>query len=109
MEIDRDAHGCSKSDAGTRHGARSADSTDAHITAVSKPVPVNAATPVTVRVEPDRRGVWKVELPDRRKPLSCATLDEACAVAHRCATGLNPCEIIVFDAYHRVLQRERPS
>jgi hypothetical protein len=74
--------------------------------AVSKPLPVNAATPVTVRVEPDRRGVWKVELSDRPEPLMCHTLDEACIVAHRCAAELNPCEIIVFDAYHRVLQRE---
>jgi hypothetical protein len=69
---------------------------------------VNAES-LTVRVELDRRGVWKVELPDRPEPVMCASLDEACGVAHRCAAALNPCEIIVFDAYHRVLQREAPS
>jgi hypothetical protein len=70
---------------------------------------VNAATPVTVRVELDRRGVWKVELPDRPEPLRCPTLQEARSVAHDCAVQLDPCEVIVHDAYHRVVHRERPA
>jgi hypothetical protein len=74
--------------------------------AVSKPWGVSTDTPVTVRVELDRRGIWKVDLPDRPEPLRCPTLDEARELAHRCAEGLDPCEIIVYDAYHRVLQRE---
>ncbi len=60
----------------------------------------------TVCVEFGRRGEWQVSLPDRRERLSCATLDEARRLAHRCAANVHPCQVIVYDAYRRVLDRQ---
>jgi hypothetical protein len=60
----------------------------------------------TVRVDLSARGVWEVALPDRRKPLTCETLEEASSVAYRCAAERRPCELIIRDAYHRVLRRQ---
>ena len=60
----------------------------------------------TVRVDLDRRGNWEVMLSDGRDRVACETLADARRVAHRYAAHRHPCEIVVFDAYHRVLQRE---
>jgi hypothetical protein len=38
--------------------------------------------------------------------VSCATLDDAKRVAYRRAADRPPCELIVRDAYHRVVDRE---
>ncbi len=62
--------------------------------------------PTTVRVDIGVRGDWEVALPDRRERVTCATLEEARRVAYRCATHRRPCELIIRDAYHRVLQRQ---
>lgn len=62
--------------------------------------------PTTVRVDISTRGAWEVALPDRRKRLTCETLEEASRVAYGCATDRRPCELIIRDAYHRVLQRQ---
>jgi hypothetical protein len=70
-------------------------------------VPTSArSTPRTVRVDLNRRGVWEVALSDRRERVPCETLDDARRVAYLCAAHTRPCELIVCDAYHRVLQRE---
>lgn len=63
------------------------------------------ADPVTVCVEHSERGNWEVELPDHDR-VSCETLEDARRVALLCAAHTRPCEVIVHDAYHRVLQRE---
>jgi hypothetical protein len=60
----------------------------------------------TVCVEITARGAWEVVLPDRRERLTRETLEEASRVAYRCATDRRPCELIIRDAYHRVLQRK---
>ena len=62
--------------------------------------------PTTVRVDISVRGAWEVALPDRRERVTCETLEEASRVAYRCATDRRPCELIIRDAYHRVLQRQ---
>jgi hypothetical protein len=39
-------------------------------------------------------------------PVTCETFDDARRVAYRRAARARPCELIVHDAYHRVLHRE---
>jgi hypothetical protein len=59
-----------------------------------------------VRVELSRRGDWDVELSDQDNRMSCETLEEVERVAQICAAYRQPCELVVCDAYHRVLHRE---
>jgi hypothetical protein len=61
---------------------------------------------LTVRVLLNPRGQWEVVLPGRRRPLRCQSLEEAERVAYRFAARRRPCEIVVHDAYHRVLLRD---
>ncbi len=61
--------------------------------------------PMIVRVNLTRRG-WEVVMPDRRERVAYETLDEARRVAYLHLTDTQPCELIVHDAYHRVLQHE---
>jgi hypothetical protein len=63
-------------------------------------------TLTTVRVDISRRGAWEVALSDPGERVSCGTLEEASQVAHRCAADRRPSELIVCDAYHRVVHRE---
>ncbi|HTP21324.1 MAG TPA: hypothetical protein VMJ65_17095 [Solirubrobacteraceae bacterium] len=60
----------------------------------------------TVRVLLNARGQWEVVLPDRRRPLRCRDLDEAQRVAYTFAERSRPCEVVVHDAYHRVVRRD---
>ena len=62
--------------------------------------------PRTVRVDLSVGGAWKIAVSDQREQVTCKTLEEANRVAHRCAADRQPCELIVCDAYHRVLARE---
>ena len=62
-------------------------------------------SPVTVRVDRTRVGAWEVAMPDERDPVTCETLEDAERVAYLCAARRPPCELIVCDAYHRVLHR----
>ncbi len=64
------------------------------------------ATSLQVRVDLNARGGWDVALSDDSKPVTCATLEEARRVAYERAAHRRPCELIVYDAYHRVLHRE---
>ncbi len=64
------------------------------------------ADPVVVRVQQALRGRWEVVLPDRRRGITCETLDEARRVAYQAVSRARPCELIVRDAYHRVAHRE---
>lgn len=63
-------------------------------------------SPTTVRVDLNVRGRWEVTLSDRGDRVRCGSLEEASRVAYRCAAERQPCELIVCDAYHRVLHRE---
>ncbi|MGN6868669.1 MAG: hypothetical protein ACTHMY_09730 [Solirubrobacteraceae bacterium] len=60
----------------------------------------------TVCVDFNVHGAWDVELPYKGEPVTCKTLDEATRVAYQWAADRRPCELIVRDAYHRVLRRE---
>lgn len=61
--------------------------------------------PVIVRVDLCVRGGWEVAPPGEER-LTCATLGEAETIAHRWAGDHRPCELLIRDAYHRVLRRE---
>ena len=60
----------------------------------------------TVQVDLTGRGAWEVAAPAEHAHIDCATLDEARIIAYRWADERRPCELIVRDAYHRVLRRE---
>lgn len=62
--------------------------------------------PMTVRVDLNVRGAWEVALSDQCERVTCKTLEEATRAAYRCAADRRPCELIVCDAYHRVLHHE---
>ena len=62
--------------------------------------------PMTVRVDLNARGGWQIELSDQRERVTCKTLEDATRAAYRCAAARRPCELIVRDAYHRVLHHE---
>jgi hypothetical protein len=61
---------------------------------------------LTVRVLLNARGQWEVVLPGRRRPLRCRDLDEAQRTAYVFAERSRPCEVVVHDAYHRVVRRD---
>jgi hypothetical protein len=60
----------------------------------------------TVCIDRNWRGQWEVGLDELTEQQRCATLDEARRVAHQMAAGRRPCELVVRDAYHRVIGRE---
>ncbi len=59
-----------------------------------------------VRVDLSPRGAWEVAVPERVNRLRCKTLEEASRVAHLLAAARRPCELIVYDAYRRVVEHE---
>jgi hypothetical protein len=59
-----------------------------------------------VRVDISVRGAWEVALSDQRERVTCETLEEASRLAYRCAADRRPSELVVCDAYHRVVHRE---
>ena len=65
-----------------------------------------AVTPVTVRVLPDDRGRWSVELTGGAGPVLCETLNDARDTAYRYAARQGPCLLLIQDAYHRVILQQ---
>jgi len=61
---------------------------------------------ITVRVEMNRRGAWEVTVPGERMRVVYATLADARRQA-RSIAGTRPSELIVRDAYQRLLEHER--
>ena len=59
-----------------------------------------------VHVDLSARGAWEVVMPEHVDRLGCRTLEEARRTAHRLATSMRPCELVVQDAYHRVVEHE---
>ncbi len=59
-----------------------------------------------VSVHLNRHGNWEITLPAKHDPISYGTLDEAGLEAYRLAAHWYPCEIVMFDAYHRVVHRK---
>ena len=60
----------------------------------------------TICVDRDPDGRWGVWLPSGGH-LACESLDDARRVASGRASGETPCALVVRDAYHRVIARER--
>jgi hypothetical protein len=60
---------------------------------------------VVVRVKHDGGGGWQVAAPDRDR-ITCQTLADARGAAYAAVARSERCELIVHDAYHRVLARE---
>jgi hypothetical protein len=67
--------------------------------------PSASEQPTTVRVEHSPNGLWEVELPDRDARVACETFNDALRIGYLCAAHARPCELVVHDAYHRVVQR----
>jgi hypothetical protein len=61
---------------------------------------------MTVHVDHSVGGSWEIALSDRREPVVCKSLEEASRTAYWCAAERHPCELVVRDAYHRVLRHE---
>ena len=59
----------------------------------------------TVKVEHESHGDWEVEFPEAGS-VRCQTLNDALRVAYREAARQSPCELVVYDAYHRVARYE---
>jgi hypothetical protein len=68
--------------------------------------PTPNTDPTTVRVDLGARGAWEVALPGEGERLTCATLGEAQRIADVWALDHRPCDLVIRDAYHRVLRRE---
>jgi hypothetical protein len=62
--------------------------------------------PRTVRMGRNGRGIWEIAMPDGHDNVTCETFDDARRAAYLRATRVFPCELIVRDAYGRVVQRE---
>ncbi len=65
-----------------------------------------AMSPPTIRVDLNRHGAWEITLPVGLDPINCKSRDEARTTAYRFAAGWHPCEVVMCDAYHRVVHRE---
>jgi hypothetical protein len=65
-----------------------------------------APTPPLVSVQ-HRGGRWEVSLPDSRT-IACDAFDDALRMARAAAAGRGMCELLVHDAYHRVIHHEVP-
>lgn len=76
------------------------------MTAPAAPLASRPADTTTVLVDTNERGAWEIALPDERAHITCQTLDAARREAYVCASQRRPCELIVRDAYHRVVSRE---
>lgn len=61
---------------------------------------------VTVCVQHHPRGQWEVVIAGRRARVVCETLEDARRVAYLSMRGIHDFELIVRDAYNRVLHRE---
>jgi hypothetical protein len=72
----------------------------------SRSEPPTQSAPVTVCVQHLPRGQWEVVIAGRRARVVCETLEDARRVAYLSVAGIHDCELIVRDAYNRVLQRE---
>jgi hypothetical protein len=63
-------------------------------------------SPRTVRVDLNGHGAWEITLPAQLDPINCESLYEARRAAYRFAAHWHPCEVVMCDAYHRVMHRQ---
>lgn len=59
-----------------------------------------------IRIDADGRGRWDVSLPEPGAHMMCETIEDARRAARRRAVERRPCELVVRDAYHRVVYSE---
>ena len=62
--------------------------------------------PIIVCVQHHPRGRWEVLAPGRRGRISCETLEDARRIAYLSVAHAHDCELIVRDAYNRVVEHE---
>jgi hypothetical protein len=67
---------------------------------------LSRSSPRTVRVDLNRHGAWEITLPAQLDPINCESLYEAGRTAYRFAAHWHPCEVVMCDAYHRVMHRQ---
>jgi hypothetical protein len=70
------------------------------------PVVMGVARLLTVNIDSNGRGTSDVVLPGQHGDVKCETFDDARQVAYVCAAHPHLCEVVVRDAYHRLLLRE---
>jgi hypothetical protein len=61
----------------------------------------------TIRVDFNGHDGWAVALSDPDAQFTCETLDDARRIAFVQAAQRPRCELVICDAYHRVLEREQ--
>jgi hypothetical protein len=61
---------------------------------------------LTVRVLLNARGEWEVVSPHSLRPQRYNNLDDATRAAYAVACRDGPCELVVHDAYHRVVHAQ---
>ena len=67
---------------------------------------VTRPAPITVCVRHHPRGRWEVVTPDRMGPILCETLEDARKIAYLALAHAQDCELIVRDAYNRIIEHE---
>ena len=67
---------------------------------------VRPPQPSMVCVDCTPQGEWEVCLAGRSDCVTCRSFDEACRMASVMAGRREPCDVIVRDAYHRVIRRQ---
>jgi hypothetical protein len=67
---------------------------------------IKQASGLIVCVQHHPRGCWEVNTADGRGPIPCETLDDARRIAYLAVARTQRCELIVRDAYHRVIEHE---
>ena len=61
----------------------------------------------TIRMDLNGHGAWEITLPVGLDPINCGgSLYEARRAAYRFAAHWHPCEVVMCDAYHRVVHRK---
>jgi hypothetical protein len=61
---------------------------------------------LTVCVQHHPRGWWEVITEDGRGRISCETLEDARRIAYLTVAHAKNCELIVRDAYNRIIEHE---
>lgn len=61
---------------------------------------------ITICLDLNNHGRWDVSVPGESRHIECASLPDARATAYEWAAARRPCQLIVRDAYHRVLAHE---
>ena len=72
----------------------------------SEPYLRSRAVEIIVRVAMNRRGAWELTVTDEPTRIVCATLADAKRRARSIARK-RPSELIIRDAYHRLVEHER--